>query len=134
MLTVGQLAKVCDVGADTVRYYERIGLIDAAHRTDAGYRQFPRAVAERIRFIKNAQALGFELQEIKRLLTLSGGDSDCSDIRQLAEDKILTLEEQLCHIHSLKRELQTLVRDCSGEGVPLKDCNILAKLNSTASK
>ena len=64
LLTVGQLARASDVRADTVRYYERIGMIGEAERTDAGYRKFDDSAAERIRFIKNAQSLGFTLEEI----------------------------------------------------------------------
>jgi len=70
LLTVSQLAKATEVGADTVRYYERIGIIGEAERTGAGYRKFDEQAADRIRFIKNAQEMGFSLDEIKELMQL----------------------------------------------------------------
>ena len=131
MLTVGQLAKACDVRTDTVRYYERIGMIGKASRTEAGYRKFDNRAAERIRFIKNAQALGFSLDEIRRLIELADAQtSDCSEVRRFAKTKIKDLEKQIREMRALKRELAKLVENCSGEGVPLEECNILAKLTS----
>jgi DNA-binding transcriptional MerR regulator len=132
MLTVGQLAKTCDVRTDTVRDYERIGMIGEASRTDAGYRKFDESATERIRFIKNAQALGFSLEEIRRLLDLrSDGAGDCSGVRALAEAKISDLERQIGQMRLLKRELEKLVDDCPGDGVPLESCTILASLISS---
>lgn len=131
MLTVGQLAKACDVRADTVRYYERIGMIDEASRTEAGYRKFADSATERVRFIKNAQTLGFSLDEIKKLIELADSNSsDCSEVRQFAEAKIGELDKQIRQMRAFKRELAKLVENCAGKGVPLEGCKILAKLNS----
>ena len=131
MFTVGQLAKACDVRTDTVRYYERIGMIGEATRTEAGDRKFGETAAEQIRFIKNAKALGFSLEEIKQLLELANrGASDCAEIREFAEAKIKTLEKKIRQMHIIKRELEQLVAECPGEGIPIEFCNILAKMNS----
>ena len=131
MLTVGQLAKACDVRADTVRYYERIGMIDEACRSDSGYRKFADETANRIRFIKNAQSLGFTLDEIRRLIELADLESsDCSEVRQFAETKITAIEEQIRQLRALKQELKKLVTSCPGEGVPIDGCNILARMTS----
>ncbi|MFQ5798975.1 MAG: MerR family transcriptional regulator, partial [Bacteroidota bacterium] len=72
-LTIGQLAKATHVGVETVRYYERRGLLPKPPRRESGYRQFPVDAIRRIRFIKRAQNLGFSLREISRLLALSDG-------------------------------------------------------------
>ena len=131
LVTVGQLAKACDVRADTVRYYEKIGMIDEASRTGSGYRKFDEDAAERIRFIKNAQALGFTLEEIRRLIDLAGSCADdCTGIRQFAESKVAELESQIRKMQKLKRELTKLVEECAGEGVGLDDCKILARISS----
>lgn len=131
LLTVGQLAKACEVRADTVRYYERIGMIGEAKRTDAGYRKFDEKAAERIRFIRNAQGLGFSLDEIKELLTLANDESsDCSAIREFAEDKVALLEKQIRQMRAFKRELQHLADSCPEDGTPMDSCKILARMNS----
>jgi len=131
LLTVSQLAKATDVGADTVRYYERIGMIEEAERTDSGYRKFNGEAQERVRFIKNAQALGFSLDEIKRLIALSEESSaDCSEIKAFAEEKVQDLDRQIRQMRAMKRELEKLATDCPGDGVPMESCNILARMNS----
>jgi DNA-binding transcriptional MerR regulator len=131
LLTVSQLAKATEVRADTVRYYERIGMICEAGRTDSGYRKFDEQAAERIRFIKNAQEMGFSLDEIKELMRLASNDaSDCSAISEFARLKVAELEDRMRKMRRFKRELEELVDACSG-GSPLGSCKILAKLNST---
>lgn len=131
MLTVGQLAKACEVRVDTVRYYERIGMIGEADRTDAGYRKFNEEAAERIHFIKSAQGMGFTLDEIKELLNLAEDDgANCSDICKFAREKIGDLEKQIRQMRAFKRELEDLVTACSGDGRPIKSCKILARMNS----
>jgi DNA-binding transcriptional MerR regulator len=132
MLTVGQLAKASEVGADTVRYYERIGMIGEANRTDAGYRKFDQGAAKRIRFIKNAQSMGFSLDEIKDLLKLAEDEgANCSGICEFAREKIGDLDKQIRQMRAFKRELEELVTACSGDGRPIGSCKILARMNST---
>ena len=114
-----------------MRYYERIGMIGEASRTDSGYRKFDEETADRIRFIKNAQSLGFTLDEIRQLIELAdSGRPDCSGVREFAEAKIEELDEQIRQMRALKRELAKLAASCPGEGVPLSGCNILARMNS----
>ena len=130
LLTVSQLAKATEVGADTVRYYERIGIIGEAERTGAGYRKFDEQAADRIRFIKNAQEMGFSLDEIKELMQLAnGGASDCSAISEFARSKVTELDERMRKMRRFKKELEELVDACA-DGNPLGSCKILAKLNS----
>ena len=135
LLTVSQLAKATDVGADTVRYYERIGMIGEAERTGAGYRKFDEQAVERVRFIKNAQGMGFTLDEIKQLLELASDErsQDCSAICDFARRKVADLESQIRQMRAFKRELETLADSCSGVGQPLESCKILARMNSKLS-
>lgn len=135
LLTVSQLAKATEVRADTVRYYERIGMIDEAERTGAGYRKFNEQAAERVRFIKNAQGMGFTLDEIKRLLELASDENsaDCSGIRDFAREKVADLEKQMRQMRAFKRELEALADACPGDGQPLGACKILARMNSKLS-
>lgn len=135
LLTVSQLAKATDVRADTVRYYERIGMIGETERTGAGYRKFDEQAAERVRFIKNAQGMGFTLDEIKQLLELASDErsEDCSAIRDFARQKVADLESQIRQMRAFKSELETLADSCSDEGQPLESCKILARMNSKLS-
>ena len=135
LLTVSQLARAADVGADTVRYYERIGMIGEAERSGAGYRKFDEQATERVRFIKNAQGLGFTLDEIKQLLELASDErsKDCSAISAFARQKVADLEEQIRKMRAFKRELEALADSCSGEGRPMECCKILARMNSKPS-
>jgi DNA-binding transcriptional MerR regulator len=135
LLTVSQLAKATDVRADTVRYYERIGIIGEVERSGAGYRKFDEQAAERVRFIKNAQAMGFALDDIRRLLELASDDrsEDCSAICDFAREKVSELEKQILQMQAFKRELETLADSCAGVGRPLESCKILARMNSKLS-
>lgn len=130
LLTVSQLARATEVGADTVRYYERIGIIGEASRTDSGYRKFDGQAADRIRFIKNAQEMGFSLDEIKELMRLADDDAaDCSAVSEFARRKADELEDRIRKMRRFKRELDELVDACSGSN-PLGSCKILARINS----
>ena len=134
LLTVSQLAKATDVRADTVRYYERIGMIGEAERTGAGYRKFDEQSVERVRFIKNAQAMGFTLEDIKQLLQLASGErsADCSAISDFARQKVADLEDQIRQMRAFKRELESLADSCASGG-QLDSCKILARMNSKLS-
>ena len=134
LLTVSQLAKATDVRADTVRYYERIGMIGEAERTGAGYRKFDEQSVERVRFIKNAQTMGFTLEDIKQLLELASGEQseDCSAICDFARQKVADLDDHIRQMRAFKRELTSLADSCASEG-PLDSCKILARMNSKLS-
>jgi len=111
-LTIGQVAKHSGIGLETVRFYERKGLIEEPPRTDSGYRQYPKDVVGRIRFIKRAKELGFSLKEISELLSLRvDPDTKCADVRKQTELKL------------------ELVASCVGTG-PAGDCPILEALDS----
>ena len=127
-LTIGQLAKSAGVNVETVRYYERRGLIPEPSRRASGYRQYTRDYAARIRFIKRAQELGFSLSEIAELLALRvGSDTVCSDVKQRAEVKIDNIEAKIQILKQMKQALVTLVAVCNENGIT-SECPILETL------
>ncbi|MFB3142619.1 MAG: MerR family DNA-binding protein [Acidobacteriota bacterium] len=129
-LTIGQVAKRSGIGLETVRFYERKGLVEEPPRTDSGYRQYPEEVVARIRFIRRAKELGFKLSEISELLSLRvDPDSTCSDVRQQAEFKIADVEERIRVLQGIKTALKKLAASCVGTG-PTSECPILEALDS----
>jgi MerR family mercuric resistance operon transcriptional regulator len=133
-LTIGKLAKKAEVNVETVRYYERRGLIPKPPRRDPGYRQYPQDVVARIQFIKRAKELGFSLKEIAELLSLRVDPSTtCGDVKRLAEIKIADIEEKIRTLKSIKKALTKLVTMCSGQG-PTGECPIIEVLDTRAKK
>jgi MerR family mercuric resistance operon transcriptional regulator len=127
-LTVGQLAKDAHVNAETVRYYERIGLMPEPRRRESGYRQYSQDAIARIRFIKRAQELGFSLKEVSELLSLRVDPATtCEDVRRRAEVKIHNIEEKIRTLQKVKRALRKLAASCTGRG-PTSECPILEAL------
>jgi MerR family copper efflux transcriptional regulator len=132
-MTVGALAKQAGVKIDTIRYYERRGLLPKPPRTDSGYRTFTPASVERLRFIRQAQALGFTLAEINQLLTLRlNPGTTCMDVRKRAEAKIADIEQKIQSLYGMKRALQRLVSSCAANG-PANQCSFLANLSERKS-
>lgn len=127
-LTIGRLAELGGVNLETVRYYERRGLLPKPPRTEAGYRQFPPDTAQRLRFIKRAQELGFSLEEIRDLLALRVEPRNCVDVRARAQAKIADIEEKMKTLAAMKSTLRNLVNQC--EQSASGECVILASLDS----
>lgn len=129
-LTIGQLAQKAEVNVETVRYYERRGLMPEPPRRESGYRQYAEEDVARIRFIKHAQKLGFALNEILELLSLRADpNTTCGDIKRQAEVKIADIEEKIRSLQKMKKGLEKLVASCRGRG-PTSECPILEVLNS----
>ncbi len=126
-LTISRLARLGGVNLETVRFYEREGLIPKPPRTRAGYRLFPPAAARRLRFIKRAQELGFSLTEIRGLLSLRPG-TDRPKVRARAQAKITDIEQKIQTLLSMKRVLRTLIDRCENCG-PMSDGPILQSLD-----
>lgn len=112
-LTIGFLAKAADVNIETIRYYQRIGLITEPDKPAQGYRTYPVETLKRIKFIKRAQQLGFSLTEVAELLQL--GDGNCADIRQRAEEKRSHIEQQISDLQNLRDTLGQLINSCQGD-------------------
>jgi MerR family mercuric resistance operon transcriptional regulator len=129
-LTIGQLARMAQVNVETVRYYERRGLMPEPPRRDSGYRQYSEPDVIRIKFIKRAQTLGFTLKEISELLSLRiDPNTTCADVKRRAEVKIADMEEKIKALQRMKKALTKLASTCRGRG-PMSECPILEVLDS----
>ncbi len=109
-LTIGKLARKADVNVETIRYYERTGLIEQPDKPSGGFRHYDSAILERILFIKKAQTLGFRLDEIRTLLELSVGH--CAEIQSIAEDKLEDVQGKIQDLKQLETVLTDLVKQC----------------------
>lgn len=131
-LTTSEVAEQADVNVQTVRYYERRGLIPEPPRTSAGYRQYGPDHVARIRFIKRAQELGFTLEEAHELLSLRAAPAaDSGDVRRVAVDKIEEVRDKIRDLMRIEAKLEELVAACDGEG-STSDCPILHALEEPA--
>lgn len=108
--TISLVAKSLNLNVETIRYYERRGLIEQPEKPLQGYRVYPEQTIQRIQFIKRAKELGFTLDEIENLLRL--GDSHCEDIQEIAEDKLDTIQTKIDDLESLRLVLNKLVIQC----------------------
>src|SRR6266849_2095335 len=116
-LTIGRLAQQGGVNLETIRYYERQGLLPKPPRTPAGYRMFPSEAARRLRFIKRAQELGFSLKEIRELLSLRmKPGAKRADIRARTDAKIADIEQKIRTLEGMKKALRGLTEQCDGCG------------------
>ena len=131
-MTIGKLAKRADVSADTLRFYEDEGLLMPAKKSEAGYRLYGEDAVRRLDFIKHAQQCGMTLSEIRQLLELKANDrSCCSDVRGLAIQKKLQLEQKIKTMKAMSHALSELIEICTAGDQPLDDCPILAALESS---
>lgn len=129
-LSIGQLASAAGVGVETVRFYERQGLVPKPPRRRSGYRAYPPETVERVRFIRRAKELGFTLREIAELLALRVDPrTSCADVRALARQKIIDVEAKLAELERIKSALEKLVRACRGRG-PTGSCPIIDALDT----
>ena len=129
-MTIGTLAKQTAVGIETIRYYERRGLIEPVDRRESGYRIYDKNSAKKLLFIKNAQQLGFTLEEIGELLKLKvGSNGRCGTVKKKAEIKIGEIDEKIAVLKSMKKALTKLVSHCHEE-LPTDDCPILASMEA----
>jgi Hg(II)-responsive transcriptional regulator len=126
--TTGQVAKHAHVNIETIRYYERRGLIPEPPRRESGYRKYPPDTVDRIRFIKHAQELGFSLKEIQELLSLRLDHSTPAiEVRKKTEAKVRDIEEKIETLQKMKHALQHLISQCDGHGT-VDDCPIIEAL------
>ena len=127
-LSIGELARQANVNIETIRYYERRGLISEPPRNKSGHRQYSVKDLRRTEFIKRIQSLGFSLQEISDLLSLRvESGRTCSDVKQRVKAKLIDIEEKIETLQRMKKVLQSLETNCPGTG-PLNECPILETL------
>ena len=125
-MTISKIAKAAGVGVETVRFYERKGLVDQPPKPPSGgFRVYPAEAAERIRFIRQAQELGFSLSEIKELLSLrTDPATDCADVRERAQVKLNEITRKIALMKGIQTALEKLIAACPGQGA-LQLCSII---------
>lgn len=133
-IRIGRLAELSGVSIDTVRYYEREGLLPKPSRRASGYREYRASDVERLRFVRRAKELGFTLTEIAELLSLTDNrQADMQGVKQKAEDRLAQVEQKIAELRRVKRGLERLIAACPGHG-ELDSCPIVAALCGTESQ
>ncbi len=128
-LTIGQLAGKVHVNLETIRFYERRGLLPEPPRNKSGHRQYSQEAVKRTEFIKRAQKLGFSLKEILELLSLRVEPGrTCADIKARAEAKIRDIEQRIADLKQMREALSKLADQCKGRG-PIGKCPIIEELD-----
>ncbi len=128
--TIGQLARQAGVNIETIRYYQRLGIISEPPKPEQGYRVYPHESVERILFIRRAKQLGFSLKEIAELLAL--GDGHCDDVRLHAENKQAQINKQIRDLQNLQQTLDKLIKTCQQKENNTR-CPIVASLSGLHS-
>ncbi len=124
-MTIGAAAKAAGVGVETIRFYERKGLIHQPPRPERGFRIYSGETAGRVRFIREAQRLGFSLREVAELLALQADPAaDSGEVRERAAAKIGEIGEKIARLERIRGALGALIAACPGSG-PLGDCSIM---------
>lgn len=126
-ITIGNLARATGTKVETVRYYEHIGLLPAPPRTGGNYRSYGATELARLSFIRRARDLGFSVEQVRALLTLSDDrQGDCASIDAIAHTHLAEVERKLADLTALRRELQAVITSCKGGTVA--DCRIIEAL------
>ena len=129
-LSIGQLAKAAQVNLETIRYYERRGLLPEPPRNQSGHRRYPMEALLRTTFIKKAQSLGFSLMEIEELLSLRvTPGSTCGDVKRRVQAKVHEVDQKISELQRIRGALYVLAERCTGAG-PVGLCPILEALDT----
>lgn len=129
VLSIGQVARRAGVGVETVRFYEREGLLEEPPRRASGYRQYSEQVVRRLHFIKRAQQLGFSLKEINELLRVRvDAQTSCDEVKQRTEAKIAEVERKVIELQRMRQALLQVHSLCEGQG-PTGGCPMLEALD-----
>ena len=134
-MTISKAASRAGVGVETIRFYERRGLIQKPRKPEGyGYRVYPEETVQRIRFIRQAQEIGFKLREIDELLSLQADPSaDCADVRALAAAKLEDVNRKIVQLENMRSALEELIAVCPASGA-LRACSILQALGSNGQE
>lgn len=130
-LSIGQIAEQAGVAIDTVRYYERNGLLAPAGRLESGYRRYGASELRRLRFIRRAKGLGFTLDDIRALLALSD-ERDVAEVKRAAQRKLDDIDHRIAELQRVRAGLNTLIAACPGHG-RAEACPILNALSNEES-
>lgn len=126
-LTIGKLAKATDTKAETIRWYEKVGLIDPPRRTDANYRVYSAQDLARLSFIRRARNLGFSLDQVRALIEISEEeDRHCGSVDAIASSHLDEIDRKIADLTALRRELAGVIASCRGG--PVTECRILEAL------
>lgn len=129
-MLIGELAKKAGVSIDTIRYYERGGLIEPVAVRESGYREFDKSAVETLGFIMRAKDLGFSLREIRNLLRLKNNpDTTCGEVKALAESKLADVTAKIKALHTLKKDLTGLLSTCADTAASVDSCPIVNALD-----
>lgn len=132
-MLIGELAKQSGVNAETIRYYEKIGLLPAPRRTAARYRSYTDTHLDRLRFIRGARALGFGLDAIRELISLSSDRRrSCAAVDVIAKRQLGEVRQRLQQLRGLEAELKRIITECQGGTMP--DCRILQAMPAVADR
>jgi MerR family mercuric resistance operon transcriptional regulator len=127
-LSIGELAKRANVNIETIRYYERRGLLSIPSRNKSGHRQYSTDEIRRTDFIKRCQALGFSLKEIAEILELRiTPESTCGDMQSRVTEKLIDVDKKIKELGQIRNALNRLIKKCTGKG-PISKCPILEEL------
>lgn len=133
-LSIGELARSAGVRVETLRFYERKGLLAEPPRRSSGYRAYPRDALRRVLFIRRAKDLGFTLREIAELLSLRvDPHKSCADVRAIAKARIADVDARIAELTRIKVALERLERGCRGKG-PTGACPILDAIEKAGSE
>ncbi len=133
-MQIGEVAQRTETSIDTIRFYEKSGLIPKPERTDSGYRKYTEETIRRVQFIKRSQELGFSLKEIADLLSLRvDPKTTCRDVKKRSEVKIYDIEKKIRTLQKIKRALSRVAATCKGKG-PTSECPILEVLEGNEKK
>ena len=127
MYTIGKAAKLSGLSIDTIRYYEKEGMLSVKRSGDSKYRLFDQSVIARLHFIKRAKGLGFSLQEIKDLLLLNDGTGERQMVREIATHRLTEIATKISELDRIRSSLQSLVSQCDGSGA-VDGCPIIQNL------
>lgn len=131
-IKIGRLARLAGVGAETLRYYERLGLIEPVCRTRSNYRVYDEEAEHRLLFIRRAQTLGFSLEEIRELLSLHDrAEASAAEVRRITLRRARQVETKIRDLQRMHAGLTALAASCSGRG-PASECPILGSLGGLA--
>ncbi|PIE36718.1 MAG: Zn(2+)-responsive transcriptional regulator [Gammaproteobacteria bacterium] len=129
-LKIGELAALAEVSRDTLRFYEKNGLLKPSARSESGYRLYSHGDVQRIGFILSAKAVGFTLGEIRELLALevTRDEKSCQDVKGFVDDKLNTVDQRIEELQRIRQSLQALSTACCGGDEPATHCTILEAL------
>ena len=129
-LRIGELASRTETSTETLRYYESEGLMPVPRRSASGYRLYSSEDVQRVMFIRRARAMGFSLKEVAELLTLQvhRAASTCGEVKELAEQKLQSIDEKIRELQKMKTALYQITEACAGGSVPAEQCTILNAL------